>query len=185
MGKVIRDAYVEELHKKIVKKYKLKMHLDGARCLNAAAFLKVEPADMCRRFDTISVCLSKGLGCPIGSLVVGSKADIEHALILRKLLGGNLRQAGILAQAAVENLKTWRPKLEEDHKKALYMAEKLQALECLEVETENIETNMFRFRFRKGFKAFKHDSFTHKLRDDFGILMNFGHKNEAIRVVTH
>lgn len=69
----------------------MKMHLDGARCLNAAAFLDISPAEMTKDFDTISVCLSKGLGCPVGSLVVGSEKDIKHSFILRKLLGGNLR----------------------------------------------------------------------------------------------
>ena len=68
------------------------MHLDGARCLNAAAHLGVTPADMCKDFDTISVCLSKGLGCPIGSVIIGSEKDIRgRGFIMRKLLGGNLR----------------------------------------------------------------------------------------------
>mmetsp|Transcript_17795 Transcript_17795/g.30160 ORF Transcript_17795/g.30160 Transcript_17795/m.30160 type:complete len:85 (+) Transcript_17795:612-866(+) len=84
------------------------MHLDGARVLNACAYLNLEPAEMCHHFDTVSVCLSKGLGCPIGSLIVGSEADIAYSLILRKLLGGNMRQAGILARAGLENLKDWR-----------------------------------------------------------------------------
>ena len=62
--------------KKLARKFKMKMHLDGARCLNAAAFLDISPAEMTKDFDTVSVCLSKGLGCPVGSLVVGSEKDI-------------------------------------------------------------------------------------------------------------
>jgi threonine aldolase len=84
------------------------MHLDGARCLNAAAYLKMDVAEMCKDFDTISFCLSKGLGCPIGSLLVGSKEDITYCLILRKLLGGNMRQVGIIAKAGLVNLEYWR-----------------------------------------------------------------------------
>ena len=103
----------------------MKMHLDGARCLNAAAFLGISPADMTKDFDTVSVCLSKGLGCPIGSLVVGSEKDIKHCLILRKLLGGNMRQAGIIAKAGLESLKDWNQKLTEDNEKALHLATQL------------------------------------------------------------
>ena len=94
--------------KKMARKHKLKMHLDGARCLNAAVFLKLDPAEMVKDFDSVSVCMSKGLGCPVGSVIVGSSKDIAHCLILRKLLGGNMRQAGILAKAGLENLKDWR-----------------------------------------------------------------------------
>lgn len=93
--------------KKVAKRYKMKMHLDGARCLNAAVYLRTSPAEMCKDFDTVSVCLSKGLGCPAGTILVGSEKDIKHCLILRKLLGGNLRQAGILCKAGLENLKDW------------------------------------------------------------------------------
>lgn len=77
--------------KKLAKKHKLKMHLDGARSLNAAVALDISPAEMTKDFDTVTLCLSKGLGCPLGSLVIGNKKDIKHCLILRKLLGGNLR----------------------------------------------------------------------------------------------
>ena len=109
--------YIKKV-KKLAKKHKMKMHLDGARALNAAVHLGITPAEMVKDFDTVSICLSKGLGCPVGSVVVGSEKDIKHMWILRKLLGGNLRQAGILTKAALENLKDWEVKLEEDHIKA-------------------------------------------------------------------
>lgn len=67
------------------------MHLDGARALNAAVHLKVDPAVMVRDFDTVNFCLSKGMGCPVGSLIIGSKSFINHALVLRKMLGGSMR----------------------------------------------------------------------------------------------
>ena len=103
------DTYIKKA-KKVARRHKMKMHLDGARCLNAAVYLGISPAEMCQDFDTVSICLSKGLGCPAGSLLVGSEKDIKYCLILRKLLGGNLRQAGILCKAGLENLKDWDKK---------------------------------------------------------------------------
>ncbi len=79
--------YISQV-KKIAKKNKLRMHLDGARGLNAAQYLKVSPSEMVKDFDTVNFCLSKGMGCPVGSMVIGTKEDIEHARVLRKMLGG-------------------------------------------------------------------------------------------------
>ena len=94
-GRVLRMDYIKQA-KKVAKKYKMKMHLDGARSFNAAVFLGISPAEMCKDFDTVNVCLSKGLGAPLGSVLIGNAKDIKHCLIIRKLLGGNLRQAGII-----------------------------------------------------------------------------------------
>mmetsp|Transcript_15834 Transcript_15834/g.11184 ORF Transcript_15834/g.11184 Transcript_15834/m.11184 type:complete len:82 (+) Transcript_15834:583-828(+) len=77
--------------KKIAKKHKLGMHCDGARSLNAATYLECDPAVMLKDFDTINICLSKGLGCPIGSMLVGSHELIERAWVLRKMVGGAMR----------------------------------------------------------------------------------------------
>lgn len=87
------------------------MHLDGARALNAAAFLNIEPAKMVEDFDTVNFCLSKGMGCPVGSLIIGTKEHIEHAKILRKILGGSMRQVGILASCGLVALEDWKEKL--------------------------------------------------------------------------
>jgi threonine aldolase len=84
------------------------MHLDGARCLNAATFLNVDPALLVKDFDTISFCLSKGLGCPVGSLVVGKTEDIEHARVMRKMLGGGIRQGGVLGVCGLIALENWK-----------------------------------------------------------------------------
>ena len=89
-GRVLRQDYIDKIAD-ICKRYKLRMHLDGARILNASIFLKKDPKDMVKPFSTISFCMSKGLGCPVGSLVVGSKEDIEHARIIRKMIGGGMR----------------------------------------------------------------------------------------------
>lgn len=86
-GRVLRTSYIKKV-KEIASKNKLRMHLDGARSLNAAAFLNISPAEMVADFDTVNCCLSKGMGCPIGSLIIGTKEDIAHAKIIRKLIGG-------------------------------------------------------------------------------------------------
>lgn len=163
----------------------MKMHLDGARCLNAAVYLGLTPAQMCKDFDTISVCLSKGLGCPVGSVLVGTEKDMKHALILRKLLGGNLRQAGIYAKAGLENLKDWEVRLSKDHSNVLEFAKQLKEFDCIDFDMDIIETNMFRFSFKPTYKKYKHDEFGVLMKEKHGILMNHGHKNEALRIVTH
>jgi threonine aldolase len=89
-GRVLPLDYIKKV-KKIAKKHKLRMHLDGARGLNAVTYLGVEPAEMVKDFDTVNFCLSKGMGCPIGSMVIGTKEDMAFARMLRKLLGGQMR----------------------------------------------------------------------------------------------
>lgn len=89
-GRVLRPEYISKV-KKIAKKAKAKLHLDGARLWNASVYLNMEPKEMLKDFDLISVCLSKGLGGPIGSLVLGSQKDIDLARNFRKQLGGTMR----------------------------------------------------------------------------------------------
>ena len=82
--------YLEKVNA-IKQKYGLKLHLDGARVLNASVSLNISPKEYCKYFDSVTICLSKGLGCPVGSIIMGSKDFIRKAVIYRKLLGGNLR----------------------------------------------------------------------------------------------
>ena len=89
-GRVLRPDYIEQV-KRIAKRNRAKLHLDGARSWNASVFLGLTMKEMLKDFDLISVCLSKGLGCPIGSLVVGSKKDIDQGRVFRKMLGGTMR----------------------------------------------------------------------------------------------
>lgn len=108
-GRVLRPDYIAKV-KRIAKKNKAMLHLDGARCWNAAVYLEMSMKEMLEPFDLVSVCLSKGLGCPIGSLVVGSKKDIERARVYRKLIGGTMRQTGIFAACGLVALDgdRWR-----------------------------------------------------------------------------
>lgn len=105
-------------NKKVTKDNNLKFHLDGARLFNALVAKNETPKQYGQLFDTISICLSKGLGAPIGSILLGSKKDIEKALRLRKLLGGGMRQVGFLAAAGIYALDNHVNRLAEDHQKA-------------------------------------------------------------------
>lgn len=101
----------------------LKLHLDGARLFNALVETRESPADWGSHFDTISICLSKGLGCPIGSALLGTKADIKRAKKVRKVFGGGMRQAGFLAAAGIYALDHQVDRLKEDHRRARTLGE--------------------------------------------------------------
>lgn len=113
-GKVLPLSFLQELQE-IAKENKLAVHMDGARVFNAAAHLNIPVADIVKYVDSASVCLSKGLGCPIGSVLVGTEDFILEARRLRKALGGGMRQIGILGAAAFVSLKTIVPILSKDH----------------------------------------------------------------------
>ena len=89
-GTVLKMDYIKDA-KNLAKKHKLRLHLDAARGLNAAVALGIEPAEMVNDFDTVNFCLSKGMGCPVGSLIMGTKNDMEFARVMRKMLGGQMR----------------------------------------------------------------------------------------------
>lgn len=103
----------------------LPLHLDGARVFNAAAALDVPVSEITKHFHTVSVCLSKGLGAPVGSVLVGSKKHIEQAHRYRKMMGGGMRQAGVLAAAALIALRDGPARLKDDHRRARTLAEAL------------------------------------------------------------
>jgi threonine aldolase len=122
--------------KKICKDHKLRLHLDGARSLNAAHCLKKDPAVLFKDFDTINFCLSKGMGCPIGSLVIGKNEDMVFANIARKLLGGSMRQAGVLAACGLVSLEDWEERFENDHENAKFIGEELKTIKNVEVNVD-------------------------------------------------
>ncbi len=135
------------IHKicEVATKRGLLMHMDGARLWNASVASGILPKEYAAPFDSISVCLSKSLGCPVGSLVVGSKATIKKAHRFRKMFGGGTRQAGILAAAGIYALDHHIHRLEEDHRKAKRLAKNLSAIKNLSVNAEEVETNMVFF----------------------------------------
>lgn len=105
-GRALRPEYISEV-KKICKKNKIKMHLDGARSWNSSIYLGIDMKEMVSDFDIVNVCLSKGMGCPAGSIIAGSEADIKRAKVFRKMLGGGMRQTGVFSAAALVSLMDW------------------------------------------------------------------------------
>lgn len=157
----------------------LKFHLDGARLWNALIAKKQHPKQFGELFDTISVCLSKGLGAPIGSVLLGTKADMKRALRIRKIFGGGMRQAGYLAAAGLYALQNNITRLEEDHKRAKELGDVLSRLDWVG-KVEPIETNILIFSLRAGL-------------DEKWVIEKLRQKNIAIssmgqgklRIVTH
>jgi len=123
----------------------LPTHLDGARVFNAAVALGINVADLTRGFDTVNFCLSKGLGAPVGSILVGSRAAIDRARIFRKALGGGMRQAGILAAAGLIALEQGPSRLHEDHANARMLAEAIATCEGVEIDLPSVQTNIVLF----------------------------------------
>lgn len=126
----------------------LQLHLDGARLWNASIATSIAEADYAAPFDTVSVCFSKGLGAPVGSALVGTKSLIERARRFRKMLGGGMRQAGVIAAGALYALRHQRARLADDHVNARRLAAGLAAIPRLEANPDEVETNMVRFAVR-------------------------------------
>lgn len=124
-GKVLPLHYLIQA-RKFVDKHQLKLHLDGARVYNASVALNVDISEICQHFDSMTICLSKGLGAPVGSLLLGNKEYIHRARRLRKMVGGGMRQAGILASAGMIALTENVERLKEDHLNARYLFEELE-----------------------------------------------------------
>jgi len=122
------------------------LHCDGARLWNAAVGLGVQPGELGRLFGTLSVCLSKGLGAPVGSLVVGPAAHVARARVWRKRLGGGMRQAGVLAAAGLHALRHHVDRLADDHRRAAELAAVLADAAPGSVEPKHVETNMIFLR---------------------------------------
>lgn len=164
---------------KIAKENNLAFHLDGARLFNALVAKKESPEQYGQLFDTISICLSKGLGAPIGSILLGSKKDIAKALRIRKLLGGAMRQVGFLAAAGIYALDNHINRLQEDHQKAKEIGAVLESVSYV-TKLETIETNIVIFYVDEKIGAAK---FIQKMKDKNILLTPMG--EGRIRIVTH
>jgi threonine aldolase len=128
--------------RKFTQEHGLLLHLDGARMANAAVSLGVSLKEIAQCFDTVSLCLSKGLGAPVGSLLVGNRAFINEALRWRKVTGGGMRQAGILAAAGQIALTDGVARLPVDHDNARYLAGRLSGIVGVTVRDDWTQTNM-------------------------------------------
>ncbi len=126
----------------------IKRHLDGARLFNAIVAAGYSAADVGQCFDTISICFSKGLGCPMGSILTGNNADIARARRIRKLFGGALRQSGIVAAAAIYALENNVTRMREDHSNASQLALGLAAIDGISVEADRVASNLVFFEIQ-------------------------------------
>ncbi|XP_012692570.1 threonine aldolase 1 [Clupea harengus] len=146
-GRVLPLAFLKEL-RTLADRYGLMVHMDGARVMNAAAALGVPPSDILQYCDTVSVCLSKGLGAPVGTMLGGPEDFVKRAVRARKALGGGMRQAGILAAAGKLALSDMVGRLQDDHRNTRSFAQAL--LQCdppiYQVDLAAVETNILRFR---------------------------------------
>jgi threonine aldolase len=126
----------------VAREHGLRVHLDGARIFNAAAALGVSPREAAAGFDSVMFCLSKGLGAPVGSLLCGSASLREAAVVVRKRMGGGMRQVGVLAAAGLVALNEHVDRLEEDHHRARQMAETLAESRWFDTDPDRVETNI-------------------------------------------
>lgn len=144
-GVVVDQEYMQAVSD-IAKATNIPVHLDGARLFNAAAYLNCDIKEMTQYADSVMFCLSKGLCAPVGSILAGNKSFIDQARKKRKLLGGGMRQVGFLAAAGLVALKEMTTRLRVDHSNALYLAEKLAHIPCIQVWNDYLHINMVFFQ---------------------------------------
>jgi threonine aldolase len=143
-GTVLRPKEIKAI-KEVAKSHDLKLYLDGARIFNAAVALRIDVKEITRYFDNLMFCLSKSLCCPVGSIIVGSCEFIERARKNRKVLGGGMRQSGIIAAPGIVALETMIERLVEDHKNARRLAEGISKLEGITLDLNSVQTNIVCF----------------------------------------
>jgi len=159
----------------------IKVHLDGARIFNAATALGRPASEIAAPVDSVMFCLSKGLGAPVGSMVAGSRAFIDHALRVRKMLGGGMRQAGVLAAAGLIALEKHPARLIEDHENARFLAAALSRLPGIRVDLRKVQTNIVMFDVAG--TGLSSADFSSRLKAR-GVLIN-PVSERALRIVTH
>jgi len=165
----------------VAKRHSLNFYMDGARIFNAAVALKVNVKEFTRHVDNLMFCLSKSLSCPVGSMVVGTQQFIEKARKTRKVLGGGMRQAGIIAAAGIVALEKMIDRLEEDHENARRLAKGIAKINGIKVNLDAVQTNMVRFDISD--LGVSDGLFVLKLKEN-NVLVSTMAKN-SIRMVTH
>ncbi|MBD3404074.1 aminotransferase class III-fold pyridoxal phosphate-dependent enzyme [candidate division GN15 bacterium] len=166
--------------REVCNEFGLILHLDGARIWNAHVATGVSLAELTRPFDSISCCLSKGLGAPIGSVMVGSNEFIKKCLRERKLFGGGMRQVGIIAAAGLYAVKNNIARLADDHANARYLAEELHQLDSLEIDLSRVQTNIVVLQLKMEMDS---TELAGKFKEVGVLALPFGPKK--MRLVTH
>ena len=185
-GTVLSTEQVEAISR-LAHTHSVRIHMDGARVFNAATALNVPVRELVRNVDSLMFCLSKGLSAPVGSMLVGNKEFIRRAHRTRKLLGGGMRQAGVLAAAGIVALETMVDRLAEDHENCKLLAQGLTDFPQIEIEPERVVTNILIFTLRDEQQKELTDSqavlFVARAREQGVLLGHVG--GGAIRAVTH
>jgi len=178
-GSVMTSARAEDICAHAHER-KIPVHLDGARIFNAAIALNESVANLARSADSVMFCLSKGLGAPVGSMLLGEKAFIDEARVIRKMLGGGMRQAGVLAAAGLVALEESTKGLPADHANAKRLAEGLAELPGVKIDPEKVVTNIVIFDVAETGQTA--DGICARLRELGVLASGFG---SSIRMVTH
>ncbi len=176
-GVVLPLEYMKEV-RHIADAHHLMIHLDGARLFNASTYLKVDAKEITKYVDSVTFCLSKGLASPIGSMLCGSRKFINKARRGRKLLGGGMRQVGILGACGLISLKEMIKRLHIDHENAQYLASKLHQIEGFDVDYDHLDINMVFVKSNVDYTELA----KYLLSKDIIIS---GYRGESLRIATH
>jgi len=179
-GTIFPLEEVEKIYE-LAKRNNIKMHLDGARLWNAVIATVIPLHKWARYFDSVSVCLSKGLGAPIGSVIAGTEDFIKKARRNRKMYGGGMRQVGIIAAAGIYAIENNFNRIAEDHRNARLLAERLSQIEGIQIETESVQTNIVVINIEKSKKDVS--QVIEQLKSKGVLVVSFG-KNK-MRAVAH
>jgi threonine aldolase len=179
-GTIITPTQVKAINE-VAQQHNIKFYMDGARIFNAAVALKIDVKKITKHVDNLMFCLSKSLSCPIGSLLVGTNNFIEKARKIRKLLGGGMRQAGIIAAPGIIALEEMIDRLEEDHKNARLLAEGISKIEGIQIDLNRVQTNIVCFDV--GNLELSAETFVMKLKENGVLALPLTEKK--VRMVTH
>lgn len=179
-GTVIKPQQIQAISN-IARNNKLGLYMDGARIFNAAVALGVDVKKITQHVDNLMFCLSKGLSCPVGSLIAGSKDFIVKARKIRKVLGGGMRQAGIIAAPGIIALETMIDRLKDDHDNANHLANQLSTIPGISINQKRVQTNIVMFDIAN--LGLPEDTFIKDLEKENILALSLG-KNQ-IRMVTH
>ena len=177
MGKVLPLDYLAEA-RAVADKHRLRLHLDGARIFNASVKLGVEVTEISKHFDSVSVCLSKGLGAPVGSVLCGTSELIDAAHRWRKMLGGAMRQSGIVAAAGIVAISSQGNHLRQDHENAQRLAQTLNEFDQFDIDLSAVQTNMIFGRLR----TVSVPTVVQRMKDQGVLISGF---DDTLRLVTH
>lgn len=178
-GTVLPLDYLADLHE-IANSNGVPVHMDGARIFNAAAAIDTPVDEIARHADTVQFCLTKGLAAPVGSVVVGTEEFIQRARAGRKIVGGAMRQAGVIAAAGLVALQTMVDRLPEDHRRARRLAEGLAEIDGIAIDLDAVQTNIVIYNVEPHYEQ---AAFVAAMKDAGVLVSNYG--TRGVRMVTH